>query len=147
MKKRANQFASSFADLWLVGVSVFPWLMFAMNIVFFNVNLGFWMFNFILSTFVSIGLIGLAYVFFIRRKKYTLSPEKNFVLRNNKKVFFGGILMSYLSGVILMLFKPVMGILILMGNTLLLPFLLIFYYIGKKAYDKLKTSLSSTQTI
>jgi len=132
MKKEVNKFASSFADLWLVSVSMFPWLMLAMSIIFFNINLGFWMFNFISSVFVSIGLIGLIYAFFIRKKGYSLSPEKNFILRNTKKVFFGGIIASYVSGIIIIFLNPFVGVFIIIGSTIIFPFLLILYYFGKK---------------
>lgn len=125
-------FSKGFVSLWMIFVCISPWFLVAMALSFFSPFLGSGIFNFLFG-FVGIsGFIYLIYVVFINKKEYKLSPEKSFLLNHKEKVFWSGVISCYVFGFIISLFNPIIGILIILGNTPLLIGLGIIFYIGKK---------------
>jgi len=144
MQEKIIKFSRGFAELWFVGITVMPWVLFSIFLMLLSYSIGSIIFNFLFSIIGIFGIFYLAYVVFIKQKTYSLDPARSFILSKSSKVFWTGIVSTYALGVLIFFLSPFMGIFVIFGASIMAVPIIVLYYLGKKSYQKFQENLPKT---
>lgn len=134
-EKRDKLNAKTFKSFWFVSTIVFPWALFAMEIMVFNLRIGSLLFNIVFYLFGFLSFRSFFY-FFNKHKKVQIGSFRRFILKYHSKVFWGGIILGYIGAFLVSYISWFLTFIYLLFTTIVLPVEIIFYNIGKKNFKK-----------